>query len=188
MTNPYSMPQSELTEPVGNESYMPKFFSLDGRIGRLRYWAYSIGAGLLMMPIMILVMGAGFLTGTVADSGTGGGLGGLLGALIGYGISFAVTIILARRRLNDLGKTGWLGLLMLIPLVNFFFALWLLFGPGDAQANEYGPPPGPNSTGVKVLAWILPIIFFVGIIAAVAIPAYSDYTAKARAAQIENGQ
>jgi uncharacterized membrane protein YhaH (DUF805 family) len=179
------MPQSELTEPVGNETYTPKFFSLDGRIGRCRYWAYSIGAGLLMMPVLILVMGAGFLTGAVANSSAGGGM---LGMLIGYGISFAITIILARRRLNDMGKSGWLGLLMLIPLVNFFFALWLLFGPGDSQTNEYGPPPGPNSTGVIILAWILPIIFFLGIIAAVALPAYAEYTAKARAAQMEQGQ
>ena len=181
MTNPYSMPQSELTETVGTETYTPKFFALDGRIGRLRYWAYSIGWGLLMMPIMFLSVGVGALTGSIGNAGTGGSL---LGAGISYLLSFVVTITLARRRLNDLGKSGWLAVLMLVPFVNFIFALWLLFGAGDAEANEYGPAPGPNSTGVKVLAWILPIIFFVGIIAAIAIPAYSGYVAKARAAQM----
>lgn len=181
MTNPYSMPQSELTEPVGTETYTPKFFAFDGRIGRLRYWAYSIGWGMLMMPIMFMTVGMGALTGAMGNAGAGGSL---LGAGIGYLASFAITIVLARRRLNDLGKSGWLGVLMIVPFVNFIFALWLLFGSGDAEANEYGPAPGPNSTGVKVLAWILPIIFFVGIIAAVAIPAYSGYVAKARAAQM----
>jgi uncharacterized membrane protein YhaH (DUF805 family) len=179
------MPQSELTEPVGNETYTPKFFSLDGRIGRVRYLAYGIGAGLLMMPVMFLTMGLGAITGSVADSGAGGSV---LGMLLGYGLYFAATFILARRRFNDLGKSGWLGLLMIIPVVNIIIGLWLLFGSGDAGSNEYGPAPGPNTTGVIILAWMLPVIFVVGILAAVSIPAYKDYTDKARAAQMQNGQ
>ncbi|SFG21785.1 Uncharacterized membrane protein YhaH, DUF805 family [Duganella sp. CF458] len=184
MSNPYSMPQSELTERVSDETYMPKFFSLSGRIGRVRYWAFSMGAGLLMIPIMILTMGLGALTGAVAGAGVeGGASGGVLGAVVAYGLSFAITLVLARRRLNDLGKSGWLGLLMLVPLVNIFMALWLLFGPGDAQANEYGPPPASNSTFLKVVAWVVPVLFF-GILFATAIPAYQAYTEKARAAQM----
>lgn len=177
MTNPYSMPQAELTEPIGDETYMPEFFALDGRIGRLRYWAYSVGWGLLFMVVMALIGGVGALAGRtdVGDS--------MVVSIISTVGSFVITVSLARRRLNDLGKTGWLACLMLVPLVNIIVALWLLFGPGDAEANEYGPAPGPNSTGVKILGWIAPIIF-IGIIAAVAIPAYSAYVAKARAAQL----
>jgi len=183
VTNPYSMPQSELTEPVSNETYLPKLFSLSGRIGRVRYLAYGIGAGLLMLPLAVLLMGVGFLTGAAAGPDAAAG-GGLLGVLLLYGLSFAITLVLARRRLNDMGKTGWLGLLMLVPLVNVIVGLWLLFGPGDAQANEYGPAPAPNTTGVLILAWVLPVIFVLGIIAAIAIPAYSGYTAKANAEQL----
>jgi uncharacterized membrane protein YhaH (DUF805 family) len=179
------MPQSELTDPVSKETYTPKFFALDGRIGRVRYLAYSIGAGLLMMPVMILLVGMSAFTGALTDSAGGGGL---FGALIAYGLSFAVTVILARRRLHDLGKTAWLGLLLFVPFVNFIVALWMLFAAGDAQANEYGPPPGPNTKGVIILAWILPVIFVVGILAAISIPAYQDYVNKARAAQMENSQ
>ena len=65
-----------------------------------------------------------------------------------------------------------------------FFALYLLFAPGNADANEYGPPPGPNSIGVKLLAWIPALFFIIGIVAAIAIPAYSGYSAKARAEQM----
>ena len=86
------------------------------------------------------------------------------------------------RRLNDMGKSGWMGLLMLIPLVNIIFAFWLLLGRGDEGANEYGPAPAPNSTGVIVLACLLPVIMIIGILAAVSLPAYQDYTARARAA------
>lgn len=184
MTNPYSMPQAELTETVGDETYEPKFFALDGRIGRMRYWAYNIGWVLLLMPLSILVVGMGALTGSMGNAGAGGSA---LTTGISYLVSFVVTISLARRRLNDMGKTGWLACLLLIPFVNFFVWLWLVIGAGDAEANEYGPAPGPNSTGVKVLAWIAPVVFL-GIIAAVAIPAYSAYVAKARAAQMSHSQ
>lgn len=188
MTNPYSMPQSEVTDPVSNDTYMPSMFALSGRIGRVRYLAYSIVAGLLMLPLMFLMMGG---IGAIALGGSpeAGAGAGVVGMLAFYAVSFAVSIILARRRLNDLGRTGWLGLLVMIPFVNVVVFLWLLFGPGDAQANEYGPPPAPNTTGVIIMAWSLPVIIVVfGILAAIAIPAYSDYVKKAETAQIENGQ
>ena len=50
------------------------------------------------------------------------------------------SIGLGVRRLHDTGRTGWLALLALIPLVNlvliYFFVL-----EGDAGPNEYGPDP-----------------------------------------------
>lgn len=182
------MPQSELTEPVSNETYMPKMFAVNGRIGRVRYIAYSVAAGLLMFPLMFVLLGGiGFLA--AAGSPTAGAGAGVLGIIAFYGLSFAVSIILARRRFNDMNKTGWLSLLMLIPIVNFFVFLWLVFGPGDAQSNDFGPAPAPNTTGVIILAWSLPVLIIViGIVAAIAIPAYTEYTVKARAAQMQNGQ
>jgi uncharacterized membrane protein YhaH (DUF805 family) len=182
------MPQSQLTEPASNETYTPKFFALNGRIGRVRYLGYSVGAGLLLMPVMFLLMGgAGMFSAMSGGADAAAGLG-IVSMLAIYALTGAATIILARRRLHDLGKNGWLSLVMLIPLIGFFFWLWLIFGPGDVQSNEYGPPPGPNSTGVIILACILPLFFVIGIVAAIAIPAYSGYADKARAAQLENSQ
>lgn len=186
MSNPYSMPQADLVEPTSDDTYMPKFFSLNGRIGRVRYLAYGIGAGLLMMPVMFLTIGLGAMSGMMADSGAGGGL---LGMVIGYGLYFAVTIILARRRFHDMGKSGWLSILAIIPLVQIVVGLWLLFGPGDEGANEYGPAPAKNTTGVLILAWSLPVLIVLGgILAAISIPAYKDYTDRARAAQMQDSQ
>lgn len=64
---------------------------------------------------------------------------------IGTALLLAVATVVfsffwAIRRLHDLGKSGWLSLLFLIPIVNFFFWLWLLFFKGDHRENEYGPP------------------------------------------------
>ncbi|XLZ68004.1 DUF805 domain-containing protein [Massilia sp. SR12] len=188
MTNPYSMPQAQLTEPVSNETYMPKFFALNGRIGRVRYLAYSTGVSLLMMPLMLLLFGGtGFLA--LLGGAEVGASAGILGSLIIYPLMLAAPIILARRRLHDLNKTGWLSVLVLIPLVNVVVGLWLLFGSGDAASNDFGPAPAPNTTGVIILAWAMPVlVVLIGILAAIAIPAYSSYAAKASAAQMQNGQ
>lgn len=183
MSNPYSMPQADLAERASDETYMPKFFSLSGRIGRVRYLAYGFGAGLLMIPVVALLGALGALMGGSKASAVG-----MIGVVLGYLLYLVAIWSQVARRLNDMGKSGWMGLLMLVPLVNFIFALWLLFGRGDDGANEYGPAPAPNTTGVIVLAWILPIVMIVGILAAVSIPAYKDYTDRARAAQMRDSQ
>jgi hypothetical protein len=55
--------------------------------------------------------------------------------------------------------------------------------PGSRGENRFGPPPPPNTWGVRVLGVILPVIALVGILAAIAIPSYKNYTDRARAAQ-----
>jgi hypothetical protein len=75
--------------------------------------------------------------------------------------------------------TGWLSIVALIPLINLMF--WLI--PGTDGDNNYGAPPPPNTAGVIVIAVILPVLFFVGIISAISLPAYKAYTERARAEQ-----
>jgi type IV pilus assembly protein PilA len=72
--------------------------------------------------------------------------------------------------------TGWLSLIWLIPFGVLVF--WLV--PGTTGENTYGKPPPPNTAGVIVLACILPFVAVFGILAAIAIPAYQDYTIRAQ--------
>lgn len=51
------------------------------------------------------------------------------------------TIMLVIRRWHDLGKSGWFTLLLFIPLVNLFVALYLWVKKGDEGPNEYGDDP-----------------------------------------------
>lgn len=43
-------------------------------------------------------------------------------------------------RAHDLGQSGWISLLLLIPLVNLGVILWLGIQEGMSETNQWGPP------------------------------------------------
>ena len=166
--NPYSAPDAALD--TGQDAlYQPKIFSFSGRIGRMRYLAYGIGVNILLMAVMIPLGGAGGLMGGEA------GMSMITMLVIGffYIATFVISIMFAKRRLNDLNRSGWWFLLFLIPLVNLLFAIYILFFPGTDGDNNFGPAPAANSIGVLILGWMFPVIMILGIVAAVAIPMFA---------------
>ena len=44
------------------------------------------------------------------------------------------------RRLHDLDKSGWLSLLVFVPLANVIMGIILLFKPGSHEVNRFGLP------------------------------------------------
>ena len=171
MNNPSNAPTADLSQAgASHDTYVPKMLEMKGRIGRVRYIGYTIGATLLIGLCMAAVMG--LLTAIIGEQAA-------LFALLLYVPMILVRLVIAARRFNDLGQSGWLCLLTLIPFVNFFIGLWLIFGPGNPQPNQYGLPPSRNTTAVVWLACLLPLFALLGILAAVAIPAYGSYKAKA---------
>lgn len=50
-------------------------------------------------------------------------------------VGFYTTIVGYIRRWHDRGRSGWMTLLSLIPIVGFVLFLYLLFAPGIAQEN-----------------------------------------------------
>ncbi|MNN04887.1 hypothetical protein D3C81_1176270 [compost metagenome] len=86
-----------------------------------------------------------------------------------------ISVCIGVQRLHDIGWSGWLWLLNFAPIVGSVFALLMLFMPGSTGPNRYGPPPPPNSRAVKVLAWLIILVPVIGIVAAIAMPAYQDY-------------
>jgi uncharacterized membrane protein YhaH (DUF805 family) len=97
-------------------------------------------------------------------------LGGLLILIAAIG-GLIVSVQFGVKRLHDIGWSGWLWLLQLIPLVGGIFALIMLVAPGTPGRNQYGPVSPPNSTAVVVLAWLMLGLLILGIVAAIAIPA-----------------
>lgn len=168
MSNIYSAPTADLSAFQQEDgTYEPSVFQLKGRIGRVRYLAYS------MCTTMAISFAVGILMFATGETP------GLLAMVLMYIPIIAISIILVVRRLNDMNRSGWLAPLILVPIVNFLFGLYLLFGSGTEGPNEYGPAPSPNTTLVVIGAWLIPVVAIVGILAAVAIPAYQDYTTRA---------
>jgi len=103
----------------------------------------------------------------------------ILGSLLGFALFVAVVVVSVQigvQRLHDLGWSGWLYLLNLVPLVNSIFPLLLLVMPGNTGANQYGAPPPRNSTAVKVMAslWLAFIPLMLIIVVSLGMNGYLD--------------
>jgi Tfp pilus assembly major pilin PilA/uncharacterized membrane protein YhaH (DUF805 family) len=169
--NPYAAPRTNVAKAHGvSQQYAEiKIFSARGRLGRLRYIGYSFGLGFLILLVAGLA---------VAVTGSDPNVALLVGGA-GYVAVIVIQFLLTIQRAHDFNTTGWLSLIVLIPLVGLVF--WFI--PGTKGENNYGLQPPPNSTGVVLLACIVPFISIVGILAAIAIPAYQDYTIRAQVSE-----
>lgn len=152
-----------------SETYQPSMFQLQGRIGRLRYMAYSFALGVLVVLCMAVLMTM------VGESAAGLALVQGLGVLA----SLAASLIVGARRLHDMGRKSWLAGGLIVPFVNIAVALWLVCAPGDARANRYGPAPGRNTRGLIVLAWAIPVIFLAGLLAAIVLAPHKSAVQRA---------
>lgn len=126
----------------------PNFFSLSDRVGRVRYFAYILGALTGCGLLLILIYIAAFLLPA--------GVGKLVSAtsyiMIKSVVFPLIVFVMSIRRLHDLDLSGWWSLLALIPLV----PIVLVLIPGKKEANRFGPVPAPNPTGLKLAAIVLP--------------------------------
>jgi len=148
--NPYRPPAATLAD-VGDATQPVRVLSVSGRIGRARYVAYGLGFYVfssLIGGVLVVLFGQFGLTVTV--------LAWSALAVIGF--------MLTIQRCHDLDRSGWLSLLVLVPLVNLMF----LIIPGTDGPNRFGPPTPPNRVGVLIAAWLLPALVVVGIAAAIA--------------------
>lgn len=179
--SPYQPPHSAITPAPPTQFGELKILSAQGRLGRVRYIGYSVGLMLLLYLVIAILGGTAAMLGQVESGGEA--LGWLSGGLLII-LSLAalvVSILLTIQRLHDFNASSWWALLMVVPLVSLVLYLVLLIMPGTPGPNCFGYPPPPNTLGVILLASILPLIFVLGIVAAIAIPAYQNYKVRAQA-------
>lgn len=136
-----------------------------GRLNRLRYFGYGLLSNLIFTLIIVAVFAVGVGGAAAFDVGALGGL--LLLVVPLYCVLFWVAICLMIKRLHDMNQSGWwvlflfglafvggfvsgispemqsFSLIFNIPVIGF--VLWLLFWPGTAGDNQYGPDPVERS-------------------------------------------
>ncbi len=167
MENPYNTPAAPMTEPQAlDASYEPTIFSMTGRIGRLRYLAYSA-----ILFAMALAYFAYWMFNGMSAIMTGGAQGwaGQI-ALIAFGIPFFLFlsfahIVFAVRRINDTDNSGWLVLLTFVPVIGHLFWFFLIFYPGTDGRNQYGPAPSANPPWVMLTGIGLPFVLIGAVVA-----------------------
>lgn len=169
-STPYTPPAAAVADVAASGYGNINIFSTNGRLGRVRYFAYGL---LIALGAMVLVGVMGGIGAALGENG--GGIVILGGTALVYLAMLFVSVMLGIQRLHDLDKSGWLFLLFLIPLVNIILALYLLFGRGSEGENRFGNPPPPNSTGIVIVAWIAGILYVGSIIATIALPSYVAY-------------
>ena len=111
---------------------LKRYAEFTGRSRRKEYWTF-----------FLLVLVSSFVIGTIE------GMLGLSGMIGSYGplswlFMLAVlvpSIAVGIRRLHDIGKTGWLILLGLIPFVGFLILIYFFVQESQPGPNEYGPDP-----------------------------------------------
>jgi uncharacterized membrane protein YhaH (DUF805 family) len=164
--NPYTPPRAQVADVGSDEVQEIKLWSAAGRIGRLRYLAYTAAASLIVGAVAAAV-------------GAALGPSGNIVLLALYVPLLVFSVLTGIKRSHDMDWSGWMLLLSIIPLVGL---IWI-FKSGTQGPNRFGAPPPPNTTGVKILAFTMPVIAIIGILAAIAIPAYQQYTIRAQQAQ-----
>ena len=112
---------------------LKKYAVFSGRAQRAEYWYFYLFSMIINSVLVIF----SFIIGDNWDT---------LGILFSLAIiipTLAVTI----RRLHDTGRSGWMILISLIPLVGGIWLLILMIIDSQAGENKYGP----NPKGIEVV-------------------------------------
>jgi uncharacterized membrane protein YhaH (DUF805 family) len=102
---------------------LKKYATFDGRASRPEYWWFVL-AVVVVTGIVSFV--SEFLAGLV------------------YLALLLPILAAAARRLHDIGKSAWLLLIGLIPLIGGLILLYFHVLRGNEGSNEYGEPPSTS--------------------------------------------
>lgn len=131
-----------------------KAFDFSSRASRAEYWWVALFQMLLIVvPAVLMAVIIPGLYESVDEGAPGLAIEPLFAfILIGVGVLAIAMVVphvaLFVRRLHDIGKSGWIAVILLfqlIPVIGIVFtvAAWVFaLIPGDPDDNLYGPPPG----------------------------------------------
>lgn len=120
-------------------SVTQNYFNFAGRARRKEYWSYC----LFWTVCLLIIGGIGIFTdiemGNFDTSVSAAVTVGLCGTFLLA--TFLPSLGMIVRRLHDIGLTGWLCLVILIPTIGSLIILVFAFIPTQARENQWGPVP-----------------------------------------------
>ncbi len=100
-----------------------KYAEFERRAHRAEYW-YFVLVSFIISIVLVIIFGAGSSLGNI------------------YSLVVLIpSLSVGTRRLHDIGKSGWMLLVALIPLAGWIWIIVLLASEGDSGDNQYGPNP-----------------------------------------------
>lgn len=119
-----------------------RYAEFTGRSRRKEYWMFALFQLLVSMAIGLVfgrtttMMGGGMMAGMTTVQGPGGMVQNLF-SLVSLVPGLAVSV----RRLHDQDRSGWLMLLVFIPILGWFALLVFMCLEGTRGPNRFGPDP-----------------------------------------------
>lgn len=104
---------------------LTKYVDFSGRAARPEYWWFMLA--LLVVSIILNMVSS------------------TLGMLFSLA-TLLPSLSAGARRMHDIGKSGWLQLIWIIPLLGWAIMIYWLAQPGTPGDNKYGPAPADPST------------------------------------------
>ena len=111
-----------------------RYADFNGRARRSEYWYFVLFSLLVNLALYILTFVLGAMNETLAVIG--------FGLICIYALAVIIpTLAVGVRRLHDTDKTGWLYLLILIPIIGPIILLVFFVTEGTRGTNKYGADP-----------------------------------------------
>lgn len=132
------MEENQMGRPANTMPFMDAMksglnnsFTMSGRASRSEYWFWVLGGFVFQMTMWIGAIILGFMEIPV------------LPALMMIAPILLVpgSITLVVRRLHDVGMSGWMWFVALIPLLGAIYLIYLFVQEGDMEENMYGSVP-----------------------------------------------
>ena len=98
-----------------------KYANFSGRASRSEFWFFTLAESIAYAI-------AGAIDGLIGMS--------ILSILVGLAL-LVPSLAVGARRLHDIGKSGWLQLLLIIPLLGLLALIFFWCKPGEDSANKY---------------------------------------------------
>jgi uncharacterized membrane protein YhaH (DUF805 family) len=104
-----------------------QYANFSGRARRTEYWMFTLINTLISIGLMIITQ---FVDQRLS----------VLNVIYSLALLIPALAVIVRR-LHDVNKSGWMYLLMLLPIIGWIWILVLLFTEGTRGENKYGVDP-----------------------------------------------